>query len=73
MLDCAWMTFCTIAAFQRTDIVLTRNWIKCQKQGELTDLLINPRNRKFLTFYQEYQPQPQLYAAYEEMRKAEEY
>nr|XP_023015873.1 uncharacterized protein LOC111505323 isoform X1 [Leptinotarsa decemlineata] len=67
--DMCWVTFCTVQGFIRTDIILTR---KSRQQGEMTELLLNPVNRKFLTFTQTFPPQPELYNAYEEMRCEEE-
>lgn len=71
-LDCCWMTFCSIKCLTRTDIVLSRNGFKSKTQGQLTELLLDPVERKFLSFGEPYEPQPELYEAYEEMRKAEE-
>lgn len=66
------MAFCTIKGFQRTDVVLSRNFIKCKHQNQLYDLLIHPVNRKFLTIDQTFEPQPELYSVYQQMLKAEE-
>ncbi|ENN75695.1 hypothetical protein D910_05080 [Dendroctonus ponderosae] len=71
-LDCCWMAFCTIKGFQRTDIVLSRNFIKNKHQSELIDLLIHPVNRKFFTIKQTFEPQPELYNLYQQMIKAEQ-
>ncbi|CAG9823339.1 unnamed protein product [Phaedon cochleariae] len=68
-LDLCWVTFCTVEGFIRTDVVLTR---KDRTQGEMTELLINPRNRKFLTINQTFPPQPELYQTYEDMKCEEE-
>ncbi|XP_076251772.1 uncharacterized protein LOC143191017 isoform X2 [Rhynchophorus ferrugineus] len=70
-IDCCWMAFCTIKGFQRTDVVLSRHGIKSKQQGELTELLLEPVNRKFLTVTQTFEPNPELYNTYEEMKKAE--
>nr|CAH7761708.1 unnamed protein product [Callosobruchus chinensis] len=58
-----------IKAFFRTDIVLTRN---SPTQNDLVDLLIHPVNRKFLTYYQTYEPQPEMYKTYKCMCDEEE-
>nr|CAH7712145.1 unnamed protein product [Callosobruchus chinensis] len=58
VVDYACMSLCSIYAFFRTDIVLTRN---SPTQNDLVDLLIHPVNRKFLTYYQTYEPQPEMY------------
>lgn len=63
--DIAWMSFCTVQGFIRTNVILTRN---TPTQGELTDLLIHPRNRKFYTYAQTFPIQQDLYNTYEEMR-----
>ncbi|CAH1979891.1 unnamed protein product [Acanthoscelides obtectus] len=66
--DYAFVAFASIYGFMRTDIRLSR----CSPyQNELYDLLIHPVNRKFLTFNMKYEPQPELYNTYMDM-KAEE-
>ncbi|XP_060525552.1 uncharacterized protein LOC132701543 [Cylas formicarius] len=70
LLDWCWIAFCTAKCFTRTDIVLTRNSFKSKRQDELHELLLHPINRKFLTFDQVFEPNPDLYATYQEMDKA---
>ncbi|CAG9772510.1 unnamed protein product [Ceutorhynchus assimilis] len=70
-LDVCWFTFCSIQGFIRTDVVLSRHGIKSKQQGELYDLLLHPVNRKFLTYYQTFEPNENLFSAYEQMKDAE--
>ncbi|VEN53542.1 unnamed protein product [Callosobruchus maculatus] len=72
--DYSYMVYCSIMAFVRTDIRLTRN---SPSQNELYDLLIHPVNRKFRTYFQTFPPQPELHKTYmdmiaEENRRKEE-
>ncbi|XP_028138076.2 uncharacterized protein LOC114332479 [Diabrotica virgifera virgifera] len=67
--DMCWLTFCSVQGFIRTNVVLTR-WDRTQR--DMIDLLIKPRNRKFLTFNQTFPVQQDLYDTYKKMEEAEQ-
>ncbi|CAH1101543.1 unnamed protein product [Psylliodes chrysocephalus] len=67
--DMCWVTFCTVQCFIRTNIVATR-WDR--RDRDKLELLIQPKNRKFLTINQTYPVQQDLYETYRDMMCEEE-
>lgn len=67
VIDVCWMTYASIASLYRTEVILTR---KTKPLGQLYDLIIHPKSRKFYGGTQTYEPNKELYDVYMEMEKA---
>ncbi|CAH1373731.1 uncharacterized protein [Tenebrio molitor] len=69
ILDVCMMVFWPIRTLFNTDCILTRN---TRTPGEMTELLIHPRDRKLLHITQVLEPNQELYDLYEAMKECEE-
>lgn len=64
------MTYCIVKSFTRTEIVLSRHGFKSKTQGELIELLLQPKYRKFFHYNQTYPVNKPLYDTYRAMEEA---